>query len=266
MTTQFSAQDVAKFENETWSRCARNYVDGFGALVQEAVPALLGEVAVHAGNRVLDLGTGPGIVAAMAAERGAEVVGVDFSQPMIDEARRRHASITFRTASADDLPFDDGEFDVVTGNFMLHHCGRPQAVLEESHRVLRDGGRIGLTVWAEPSKLEAFGLFFAAVEEHAGAAELPHGPLFGVSDFAVFHRMLQQAGFGDSSVTELNMAWRTPSLEPYLTAFREWANLAVLPAETREAIETTVRQNAPAYRTNGLFILPNPAILMSATK
>jgi SAM-dependent methyltransferase len=171
-------EEVGRFENATWSRCAKGYVNGFGALVREAIRPLLDKVNVNRGDRVLDVGTGPGLVAAAAEEQGADVVGVDFSEAMLAEARRLHPAIEFRAASADALPFADSTFDAVVGNFILHHAGRFAKVLEESFRVLRRGGRVGFTVWADLSKLEAIGLFFAAVAEHAGAAELPHGPLF----------------------------------------------------------------------------------------
>lgn len=125
---------------------------------------------------------------------------------------------------------------------------------------------MGFTVWADLSKLEAFGLFFAAVEEHAGAAELPHGPLFGVSDFTVFHEVARDAGFRESSVRELQIAWRTQSIDSFLAAFRDWANLEAFPSEVRRAIEDTVRDRANAYRCGDVFAMPNPAILVSAVK
>ena len=266
MQDRFDAGEVARFENATWSRCAKGYMNGFGALVGEGIGPLLDEVEVTAGKRVLDVGTGPGLVAAGATERGASVVGVDFSDVMLAEARRLHPEIEFRSGSAEALPFEDGEFDAVVGNFVLHHSGQPDKVLEEALRVLRRDGRTGFTVWADLSKLEAFGLFFAAVEEHAGAAELPNGPLFGVSDFAVFHTMARDAGFRDSSVRELQIAWRTDSIDPFLSAFRDWANLEEFPTDVRSAIEATVRERASVYRRGDVFEMPNPAILVSAVK
>ncbi len=263
---QYDAQEVAQFENATWSRCAESYMEGFGPLVGEAVEPLLDEVKITEGDRVLDLGTGPGLTAEAAAQRGADALGIDFSETMIAEARRLHPEIEFRKAAAETLPYEDGEFDVVVGNFVLHHSGNPEGVLAEAYRVLRPGGRMGMTVWGDPATLEAFGLFFAAVEEHAGSVELPHGPLFGVSDFAVFHRMVQDAGFRDSSVRELNISWRTPSLETYLSAFRDWANLDAFPENVQSAIVKTVRENSAAYRTNGVIAMPNPAILISGKK
>ena len=266
MQDLFDAETVARFENETWSRCAKGYMDGFGALVAEGIAPLLDEVKVSGGDRVLDVGTGPGLVASMAAERGANPVGLDFSEAMLAEARRIHPEIEFHAGSAEALPFGDDEFDAVVGNFVLHHTGDPNKVLREAFRVLRPEGRAGFTVWADLSKLEAFGLFFDAVEEHAGAAELPHGPLFGVSDFTVFHEMARDAGFRDSSVRELQIAWRTHSIDSFLAAFRDWANLQAFPRDVRHAIEGTMRERAGAYRRGDVFTMPNPAILVSAVR
>ncbi len=95
MQEHFDAATVARFENETWSRCAKRYIDGFGALVAEGVDALLDEVKVSAGDRVLDVGTGPGLVAAVAADRGAHPIGLDFSEAMLAEARQLHPQIEF---------------------------------------------------------------------------------------------------------------------------------------------------------------------------
>lgn len=266
MQDRFDAETVARFENETWSRCAKGYMDGFGALVAEGIAPLLDEVKVRRGDRVLDVGTGPGLVASMAAERGANPVGLDFNEAMLAEARRIHPEIEFHAGSAEDLPFGDEEFDAVVGNFVLHHSGDPNKVLREAFRVLRPEGRTGFTVWADLSKLEAFGLFLTAVEEHAGAAEVPHGPLFGVSDFTVFNEMARDAGFRDPSVREIQIAWRTHSIDSFLAAFRDWANLEAFPRDMRHAIEGTVRERAGAYRHGDAFTMPNPAILVSAVK
>jgi ubiquinone/menaquinone biosynthesis C-methylase UbiE len=185
---------------------------------------------------------------------------------MVARARQLHPDVEFQKARAESLPFDDGQFEAVVGNFVLHHSARPDEILREAFRVLRRDGRVGFTVWADPSKLEAFGLFFAAVEEHAGPAELPHGPLFGVSDFDVFHRMVRDAGFRNSSVRELPIEWRTRCLDPYFASFCDWANLDAFPKQARDGIEATVRERAETYRSGSVFLIPNPAILVSALK
>jgi len=149
---------------------------------------------------------------------------------------------------------------------VVHHLGRPPQALREAFRVLRRGGRIGFTVWGDLSKLEAFGLFFAAVGEHGNAQELPHGPLFGVSDFDAFRHLVGEAGFREPSVAELPIAWRMSSVDSLLAAFAEWAGMDTFPAPIRAAIEASVREKARAYETGGMLTIPNPAILVSAVK
>lgn len=262
----FSPQDVATYENAVWSRCAEGYMDGFRGLTGQAVPALLDAVKVSKGDRVLDVGTGPGVATTAAIERGASTVGVDFSEAMVDEARRRNPGVEFRVADAHSLPFEDGSFDVVLSNLTVHHLGDPDKFLAEAFRVLRPGGRLAFTVWADLSKLEAFGLFFGAVEEHGNPGDLPHGPLFGLSDFAVFRSMVEKAGFRDPEVKEVNISWHMASIDSLLAAFRDWADMDSFPREVSDAITATVRDRSKGYESGSGLRIPNPVILVSAAK
>jgi len=262
----FSFDEVAKFENTVWSRCAPGYREGFEALTGNALKPLLDAVNVRKGERVLDLGCGPGTVSAAAQERGASCVGVDFSDAMVGEARRRNPGIDFKTGDVHALPFGDAEFDVVIANLVVHHLGDPDRALKEAQRVLKPGGRLAFTVWADMTKLEAFGLFFGAVAEHGNAGELPHGPLFGVSDFDVYRTMVKKAGFSDSTVREVPIAWKTDSIDSYLKAFSDWAAMDTFPKATADAIRTSVRTKAEAYRKGSGFEIPNPVILVFAIK
>ena len=241
-------------------------MDGFRGLTGQAVPALLDAVKVSKGDRVLDVGTGPGVATTAAIERGASTVGVDFSEAMVDEARRRNPGVEFRVADAHSLPFEDGSFDVVLSNLTVHHLGDPDKFLAEAFRVLRPGGRLAFTVWADLSKLEAFGLFFGAVEEHGNPGDLPHGPLFGLSDFAVFRSMVEKAGFRDPEVKEVNISWHMASIDSLLAAFRDWADMDSFPREVSDAITATVRDRSKGYESGSGLRIPNPVILVSAAK
>jgi len=103
------------------------------------VLALAGEVA---GARVLDAGCGPGFYAEELLARGAEVVAVDFSEPMLELARKRLGpSIDVRRVDLRDaLPFADAEFDLIVCPLVLHHLEDRLQPLREFHRVLRAGG------------------------------------------------------------------------------------------------------------------------------
>jgi ubiquinone/menaquinone biosynthesis C-methylase UbiE len=241
-------------------------MDGFRCLTSEAVPALLDAAKVKKGDRVLDVGCGPGLAATAAIERGASAVGIDFSEAMVDEARCLNPGMEFRVADAHSLPFEDGSFDVVLSNLTVHHLGDPDKFLAEVFRVLRPGGRLGFTVWADTSKLEAFGLFFGAVEEHGDPGDLPHGPLFGMSEFAVFRSMVEKTGFHDPNVREVDIWWDMASIDSLLAAFRDWANMDTFPRKVSDAITATVRERSKTYESGSGLRIPNPVILVSAAK
>ena len=261
-----SLEAIARIELETWERCAEEYVDGFGALVCQSIPFLLDAAAVTADSRVLDVGTGPGLVAAAVHNRKGTAIGIDYSQAMVRQARKNHPELVFRVGSADSLPFEVSEFDAVVSNFVFHHLAYPDKALSEAHRVLREGGKAALTIWSDREKLAGFGMFFQALEEHVDMSELPFGPLHGVTDFAILNAMMQEAGFWDIAVKEVDIGWRIPSIDTYLSVFRRWANLDAMPKGIKASIEDKVRQSAKSLETDGNLTLANPAILVSGTK
>src|SRR4051812_30518691 len=89
------------FERSGWETVVDAYDSAFGTLTTQAIGPLLDAVGAGAGVRVLDIATGPGYVAAAAANRGAIVTGVDFSAPMVAEAAKRHPGIDFRQGDAE---------------------------------------------------------------------------------------------------------------------------------------------------------------------
>ena len=76
-------------------------------------------------------------------------MGIDPSIGMLEVGRRDRPSIVVVAAQAIDLPFRDGTFDAVTGNFVLSHFRRPETALFDMMRVLKPGGRVALTSWSD---------------------------------------------------------------------------------------------------------------------
>lgn len=108
------------------------------------VQARLYEWNNYAGERLLDIGCGTGYVAALYASGGADVTAVDIADRSVELTRKRLAwkglHGTVLTANAEDLPFSEGSFDVVTSFGVLHHTPDTRKALQEVHRVLRPGG------------------------------------------------------------------------------------------------------------------------------
>ncbi len=98
-------------------------------------------------ERVLDVATGPGYIAEALAKESREVVGLDLTEAMLAIARQRTAqrgvkNISFRIGDAQNVPFEQEQFDVVVCRLALHHVQQPARVVEEMARVCRRGGTV----------------------------------------------------------------------------------------------------------------------------
>ena len=110
-------------------------------------------VSPRPSQRILDLAAGTGRSSVPLVRSGATVIAADFSPGMIAEGSRRFGSLPglrFVQADAVDLPFDDGEFDVVTISFSLRNVAEPRAALAEMKRVVSPGGRLVICEFSHP--------------------------------------------------------------------------------------------------------------------
>jgi len=261
------------FEHAGWERAAAFYGDAFGALTAQTADALLEAAGAGPGTRLLDVACGPGFIGGAAAQRGAAVVGLDFSAAMIAQARGRLPLLTFQEGDAEALPFDAASFDAVVMNFGLLHLARPDAALAEALRVLRPGGRYGFTVWAAPERAVAFGIALRAIETFGNRdVPLPEGPpFFRFSDAAETRRTLESIGFTSVEIRELPLTWRPASADAVFEALSRGGvrTAAVLRAQTPAAlaaIREAVRRGVEAYAGDDGLEVPMPAMLASATK
>jgi ubiquinone/menaquinone biosynthesis C-methylase UbiE len=100
-------------------------------------------------DHVLDIGTGTGAAAGVAAERGATVTGVDASVEMLLVARRVRPNLAFAAAEAIDLPFRSASFDAILGNFVVEYFTRMDTALFDLVRVAKPGARLAFSSWAD---------------------------------------------------------------------------------------------------------------------
>lgn len=156
------------FEASGWNARAATYDALMSRATGFAIAPLLD--LVRPGDRVLDVGCGPGTLAAAAAERGAQVTGVDLAEGMVAEARRRHPGPTFLQADAEALPFPDGAFDVALGAFLVNHTPDAEAAVRELRRVART---VALAAWGPAEEVTFLDLPSRAVD---GLGGVPDGP------------------------------------------------------------------------------------------
>jgi demethylmenaquinone methyltransferase / 2-methoxy-6-polyprenyl-1,4-benzoquinol methylase len=108
--------------------------------------------AVGPGDRALDVATGTGDLAIALRSRGADVVGLDFAEQMLDLARVKAPDVRFEAGNALELPYGDGEFEAVTVGFGARNFADLGRGLGEMARVTRSGGRVVVLEITTPQK------------------------------------------------------------------------------------------------------------------
>jgi ubiquinone/menaquinone biosynthesis C-methylase UbiE len=122
-----------------------------GTTLQIVGESLAEAADIRAGERVLDVAAGNGNATLAAARRFAEVTSTDYVKALLDKGRARAAAeglqVDFRIADAENLPFEDGSFDVALSTFGAMFTPDHTLPAREMLRVVRSGGRIGLANW-----------------------------------------------------------------------------------------------------------------------
>ncbi|MCB4821489.1 class I SAM-dependent methyltransferase [Roseicella aerolata] len=253
-----------------WDRKAASYDGTLGTITPQAVGPLLDAAGAAPGRRLLDLACGTGAVAAEAARRGAEVLGLDFAPAMTAEARRRHPGIDFRVGDAEAIPLPDAAMDTVICAFGMLHMDRPERVLAEIARVLRPGGRFAMTAWTPAG--DFFALVGAAVNAHADTTVPlpPAPPIFRFADPAECRSALLGAGFGEPSFRQLDLLWTGDGPEAVLALLhggtvRTPMIIEAQAPEARAQVEQAVLRGAERYARDGRTVtLRWPALLTMA--
>ena len=146
---------------------AEAYDRFMGRYSVQLAPQLAEFGGVRAGQRVLDVGCGPGALTGELVRRvgGEAVTAVDPSEPFVAAAKARHPGVEVQLASAEHLPFDEGVFDAALAQLVVHFMADPVAGLREMARVTRPGGVVAVCVWDHAGDRTPLAAFWLAAHE-----------------------------------------------------------------------------------------------------
>jgi len=187
--------------------------------VVEQRRVVVGALSLQPGERVLDIGSGPGFLACeMASAVGASgsVTGIDPSEHMLALAGERQAPahVTFRPGNASDLPFADAEFDVVTSTQVYEYVADMPRALAEAHRVLRPGGRALIATWAPIDRRPMMKVGFDSLAE--ALPQLSPPAKGDLQQPEQCEREMTQGGFRDVAAQAFTASMHVASAEHYL--------------------------------------------------
>lgn len=220
-------------------------------------PPLLDLVELRAGERVLDVACGTGVVSRLAARRVAPsgaVTGLDLNEGMLSVAGRLPLppglTIEWRQGSALALPFPDRAFDVVLCQHGLMFFPDRLKALGEMRRVLTRGGRVAISVWTGPSpyftaQREALARYVSAEAASTSAVG------FSLGDAVELSGLLTGAGFRDVVVQRVPLTLRLPAPEEFvlrhLSALPPAELIAAASEDTRGALVAHIKDATRAY-------------------
>lgn len=233
------------------------------------------------GETVLDLAGGPGDNGFLAAERvgaSGKVIETDFAPQMVEAAKRRADdrglnNVETRVLDAEKMDLGDDSVDSIICRWGFMLMLDPQAALHECRRVLKDGGRLALSVWGGPEKnpwVTVTGMTLVQLGHQPGGDPFGPGGMFSMSDPATIRSMLTQAGFTDVTIEEMPVDWSYDSFDEAWDFMTQVAGAIArvvkdLPSDEVARLRSALEDNVESFRTGSGLTLPGVTINAAAT-
>jgi SAM-dependent methyltransferase len=182
-------------------------------------PQLADLAGVTVGQRVLDVGSGPGALTAELVKRLGEeaVAAAEPSATFVAALRERLPGVRAEQAAAEALPFADGEFDVAIAQLVVHFMADPVAGLREMARVTRSGGVVAACVWDHAGERSPLAVFWRAARELDPGARDESG-LAGAHE-GHLAELFRAAGIGDVREAVVEAPFAPASFEEWWEPF-----------------------------------------------
>jgi SAM-dependent methyltransferase len=203
----------------TFSVAADAYDRFMGRYSVPLSPLLADFAGVDAGQRVLDVGCGPGALTTELVRRlgAAAVSAVDPSEPFVAAARERHPGVDVQRAAAEALPFEGDEFDAALAQLVVHFMADPVAGLREMARVTRTGGVVAACVWDHGGGGGPLSVFWQAA--HALDPEVEDESRLAGSREGHLAELFEEAGLSEIDAGALTVDVEHPTFEDWWEPF-----------------------------------------------
>lgn len=282
--TQPNPQQVIDSQRQDWNRVAGGW-EKWDRFFDEQMAflnhRLIADARLRAGLRVLDLGSGTGYPALLAAQTvgpTGSVLGIDLAEQMLDTARRKASSlklsnVSFQTGDATTLPFENASFDAVISRFCLMFLPEIPKAAAEIVRVLKPGGWLSAAVWSAPEKNAYLTTPLTVLKQFT---ELPPPDptapgIFRLAKSGDLVNMLHAAGFNNVEEEEYLAEVRFPSGEEYYESLMDIAapiqNLfSRLSGQQKTEARNRIVESIDQYRRTDGIALPIAVRMVAARK
>lgn len=241
------------------------------ALFGDWPPRVLDATGVQAGDAVLDVACGTGVLAREASRivgPGGSVVGIDVNEGMLDVARQKAPAVDWRLGPAESLPFPDAAFDRVVSQFGLMFFDDPTRAIAEMDRVLRPGGAIAVAVWDTLEATPGYAVMAGILEELFGpeAARSLQAP-YSLGDTQKLASLFSAAGLDGIAVQTVAGKARFASLDDWIyTDIKGWTLAGVIDEEGYERLRRYAPQKLGRFvLSDGSVEFDAPAHIVTAT-
>lgn len=279
-----SPEQVIDSQRQDWNRVAGGW-EKWDRFFDEQMAflnhRLVGDARLRPGLHVLDLGSGTGYPAILAAQTvgvDGSVVGIDLAEQMLAVAERKATrlglhNVTFKVGDVTTLPFESASFDAVTSRFCLMFLPEIPKAAVEIARVLRPGAWVAAAVWSAPENNPSIGLSMAAVKQVIDLPPPdPMAPgIFRLAQPGDFAGMLERAGLTDITDQEFFGEWSYGSADEYYTSLMEIAapvkNLITTLSETqRLEVKRLIIEAASQFQHDAHITFPIAVRMVAGRK